>query len=277
MVSSTTAVKQVICIKWGDLFGPEYVNILYSMIARNITGAFTLYCFTDNAKGIRPEVECLPLPELGCEIPADIPGKWRKQALWADKLFGIRGTVLFVDLDSIIVGNIDDYFTYGRPEDVITARNWLKPWSRIAQTSVFRFEVGRHAYMLENLRAAPVEISRKYIWEQSYVTHCVRGGFKTWPEPWTRHFRRHCLPPWPLRYFVDPVIPVGAKIITCPGGPNPSDLIRGHWRQGDEYRSPWAHIVAKWKNRGHLPKAFLREIAAYVRPASVIAQHWRED
>ena len=36
--------------------------------------------------------------------------------------------MLFLDLDSVIVDNIDGYFEYGGDEDVITARNWIKPW-----------------------------------------------------------------------------------------------------------------------------------------------------
>lgn len=276
-LSTQQPVKQVICIKWGTFYGPEYVNILYGMVARNITGAFRVYCFTDNAKGVRPEVTCLPLPELGCEIPPDIPGKWRKQALWGRDLFGIKGAVLFIDLDSIIVGNIDDYFTLGNPADVIAARNWLKPWKKMAQTSVFRIEVGTHAYMLENLRADPEGIARKYKWEQAYVSKCVRGGFKTWPASWTRHFRKHCLPSWPWRYFFDAKIPKGAKIVSFPGGPNPADIIHGHWRPDGVYRTPWEHIKYCFKNRGKLEKPLLRELACYVRPTPWVAQHWRAD
>ena len=31
------SVKQVICINWGTKYGPDYVNRLYGMVARNIT------------------------------------------------------------------------------------------------------------------------------------------------------------------------------------------------------------------------------------------------
>ena len=83
--------KLVLCIKWGTMYGPEYVNILYGMVARNLTGPFRLICFTDDSEGVRPEVECLPLPELGVEVPKEAPGKWPKQALWANDLFGLEG------------------------------------------------------------------------------------------------------------------------------------------------------------------------------------------
>lgn len=106
-------MKQVVCMKWGTMYGPEYVNIMHSMVRRNVTGDFTLICFTDDATGIKPEVKCLPIPLLECEIPPDVPGKWPKIALWGRELGGLSGPALFIDLDSVIASNIDDYFTYG--------------------------------------------------------------------------------------------------------------------------------------------------------------------
>jgi len=61
----TATPKQIVCVKWGTLYGPEYVNRLYTMVKRNITGPFRLVCLTDDREGIRPEVECFDLPELG--------------------------------------------------------------------------------------------------------------------------------------------------------------------------------------------------------------------
>ena len=44
------AIKQIICIKWGTKFGPDYVNRLRGMIARNITPPFRLVCFSEQAQ-----------------------------------------------------------------------------------------------------------------------------------------------------------------------------------------------------------------------------------
>ena len=82
--------KLVICIKWGDLYGPEYVNIMHAMVSRNLSYPFRFICFTDNAKEISSKVECLPLPELGVDIPNDAPGKWPKQALWSENLYDLK-------------------------------------------------------------------------------------------------------------------------------------------------------------------------------------------
>ena len=61
-------MKQVICVKWGTAYGPEYVNRLYGMLRRHVTGDFRLVCLTDNAEGLRPEVDAYPLEELGCDF-----------------------------------------------------------------------------------------------------------------------------------------------------------------------------------------------------------------
>ena len=58
--------KQIICINWGTKYGSTYINRLYAMVERNITPPFRFVCFTDRNNGIRPEVECHPLPLNPC-------------------------------------------------------------------------------------------------------------------------------------------------------------------------------------------------------------------
>lgn len=268
-------MKQVICIKWGTVYGPEYVNVLHAMVRRNTTGESKLVCFTDDNTGIRPEVECLPLPQLGCEIPPDVPGKWPKIALWGRELFGLTGTALFVDLDSVIVSNIDDYFTHGDPNDVYVARNWVRVFGRHGQTSVFRFPIGGNPYMLENLQKDSANISRHYKFEQNYVTANVKGGVKFWPEPWTKHFSLHCMGPWPLRYLRPPVQPPGVKIVTFPGHPKPPDAILGQWAESAPHRGRMEHL--KWVfSQRKTDRRWRRHISRYLLPCDWVKEHWRE-
>lgn len=262
-------------MKWGSAYGSHDVNILYGMVARNISGDFRVVCFTDDSEGIRSEVTCLPLPPLGCEIPSDVPGKWPKVALWSKNLEGLEGIALFIDLDSVIVANIDCYFEYGDPRNVITARNWLNRLKNSAQTSVFRFPIGGHSYMLENLQADSPTVSRKYQYEQNYVTHNIRNGVKFWPEQWTRHFRVHCMGPWPMRYLRPPIIPAGAKIITFPGLPGPADAMLGRWTESSEIRSPGAHLKFIWKQLIS-GKPWKKHISRYLQKAEWVAKYWGE-
>lgn len=269
------ALKHIFCMKWGTAYGPKDVNVLYAMVARNISGDFKVTCFTDDAAGIRPEVNCLPLPPLGCEIPPDVPGKWPKVGLWSKDLFGLQGVALFIDLDSVIVDSIDCYFEYGDSSDVITARNWLNRLRRSGQTSVFRFPIGGHAYMLENLQADAATVSRKFQYEQNYVTHNIRGGIRFWPEPWTKHFRVHCMGSWLARYLRPPVLPAGAKIITFPGMPKPEDAALGRWSAKSEIRTPAQHVRWIWQQLASGRK-WRRHLSRYIRKADWVARHWRE-
>ena len=268
-------MKQMICVKWGKGYGTEYANRLYGMARRNTTGPFRLVCLTDDPSGLRPEIDAFPLPELGCEHPKRTMGKWRKQVLWgADipALTGLEGPVLFVDLDTVIVDNIDDYFTYGDPDRVYLARNWSKPLHRLGQTSVFRYPVGRYPEVLEKFRADPQGVADREGFEQHHVTHTVPGGIEFWPESWTRLFRLHCVPTFPLMYFQQAKLPPDAKMVTFAGGPNPSDVQLGRWEPDQpEFPSPADHLRRLFK--AERPWRHLRR---YVVPVDWIDRHWRD-
>ncbi len=268
--------SQVICIKWGSKYGPHYVNRLYGMVSRHLTPPFRLVCFTDDQAGIRSEVECLPIPELGCAYPSGTAGRWRKVVLWSSELGDLRGPALFVDLDSVIVGSLDGYFAHGSPDDVVLARNWARPLKRLGQTSVFRFPVGRHAYMLEDFRADPQGTAERFRYEQHYVSASIRGGIGFWPDPWTRHFRLHCLPLFPLRYFLKARIPKNARIVTFPGGLNPEYAASGRWNaRSPDHPTLWSHLAATF-TEDRVAKGRWEHLKRFLRPCDWIERHWRD-
>lgn len=51
-----------ICIKYGTLYGPEYVNRLFAGLKRNSSSPVRMFCMTDDATGIDADITCLPLP-----------------------------------------------------------------------------------------------------------------------------------------------------------------------------------------------------------------------
>jgi hypothetical protein len=174
------------------------------------------------------------------------------------------------------VGSLDDYFSYGDPQDVILARNWARPLSGLGQTSVFRFPVGGHPEVLEGFKADPQGVADRHGFEQHYVTHAVRGGIKLWPEAWTRHFRLHCLPEIPMRFFLPARLPAGARIVTFPGGPNPDDVLDGRWnKKVPPHRSLWEHLKATFSG-DRVERNRWRHLRGYVRPVPWIEATWRE-
>lgn len=266
--------KQIVCIHWGTKYGPTYINRLYSMVQRNITPPFRFVCFCDNDEGVREEVECQPLPEIGIELPTFKKGIWPKSRLWNKTLADLEGPFLFLDLDMVITGNLDGFFEYANPEDVVLAHNPSNLFERMGQTSVYRAPVGKLYPLLERFKKAPLEVAEEYGYEQRYVTRNAPGGIKIWPKSWVRHFRRNCRRPFPLNYFLAPKLEKGTKIVIFPGGLEPQDAIDGiyHGDKGDIHRSPWQHIKAGFK--GERNEGLISHLRHYILPTEWAKNHW---
>jgi hypothetical protein len=268
-------VKQVICISWGTKYGAAYVNRLHAGVARNITPPFSFTCFTDDATDLNPAIVAEPLPPLEVPMPTGTKGIWPKARLWSATLGGLTGPVLFMDLDLVVVGSLDDFFSFGAPDDVVLARNPNTPFERLGQTSIFRFPVGKLLPLQERFVADPQAVADTYSFEQRYVTREAPGGVSFWPEPWVRHFRHHCARSLPLNFFLPPKVPSGARVVIFPGGLLPPHAIAGQW--GGRYRpaSPAEHLRGLFAaDRPDPPFRYLRH---YLRPAAWVAEAWRED
>lgn len=267
-------VKQVICINWGTKYGPKYINRLYGMVARNISPPFTLTCFTDHSSGIRSEVNAVPLPPLDFDLPRTKKGIWPKCRLWNEQLANLTGPVLFLDLDLVITSNLDSFFDYGDPEDVILARNPSNPLERLGQTSVYRFPVGKLLPLLENFAKSPLEIAEKYKYEQRYVTNHAPGGIKFWPKNWVLHFRQKCRRTFPLNYFKVSKLHKKAKIVIFPGDLNPQDAIDGRYHEEEAVMSPKEHILAGL--RGQRPRSLTAHLRHFILPTPWVEHFWKE-
>lgn len=267
------SVKQIICIKWGTKFGPEFVNRLHGMVSRNITPPFRIYCFTDDGSDLHPDIEVRPLPVFEYEAPTNTLGKWPKSRLWGD-LGDVTGVVLFLDLDVIITGSLDVFFTIGDPDDTWLGLNPNTPLEKMGQTSVYRMRVGKLAPLQQIFRADPQGVADKYRFEQRFVTRNAPGGVNFWPRGWLAHFRMQCVPNFPLNYVREASIPRGTRIVIFPGSLNPPDAIAGRWDERDQHRSPLDHIRAGFDGRRR--ESFYKHIRHYLRPVSWVERLWRE-
>ena len=100
----------VICMKWGSMYGPEYVNHLRRGVARHLKRPHRFVCFTDDAQGLDADVEVRPLPDLG--LPAGQKDlRWRKLAVFREQLADLQGTALFLDLDLVVVDDLEPFFS----------------------------------------------------------------------------------------------------------------------------------------------------------------------
>lgn len=235
-------MKQVICMKWGTLYGAEYVNRLYAMVRVNTTGPLRFVCLTDNTQGIRAEVECFDCPLLDIPRPHQLRG-WRKISLFArsEALFGLSGAWLYLDLDTVVTDRLDDFFQYEPEQTFLVMKNWTQPNSGIGNTSCYRFTVGAHVDVLERLMANAMPLIKQYRNSQTYISRTI-SSLQFWPDAWCTTFKVQSVPAWPLRFFKTPRIPRGAKVIAFPGDPNPVEAIRGEWPVKKPFKKLYKHI-----------------------------------
>ena len=158
--ANSTDQRYIICMKWGDKYGADYVNRLYSMVSRHLTLDFQMVCLTDDTNGIDPAIHCYPIPELN--LPEGPERGWKKLTTFKTDLYDLKGVALFLDIDIVIVDNIDGFFTYNAEYDdsVVIIRDWKKPWRMIGNSSVYRFNVGMNTYpdLLTNFEQIPTNV-----------------------------------------------------------------------------------------------------------------------
>ncbi len=232
----------VLCMKWGRRYGSNYVNTLYSMVRRNLTLAHRFICLTDHPQGIRPEVECRPLPALAL-APEWERSPWRKLSCFAPELGDLDGAVLFLDLDLVIIDNLDCFFAY--PGEFCIIENWTQPGRGVGNSSVYRYWAGAHRDVFESFCARTAEVVRTYPNSQTFLSRSV-PQLTFWPASWCRSFKHDCLPGRLFRRLRPAAIPDGAKIIVFHGQPKPPDAARGIWSEPGKRLRPAAWVADYW-------------------------------
>ena len=238
-------MANIICMKWGTKYGPEFVNRLRSMVRRHLKRPHRFVCFTDDATGLDADIECLPLPPM--DLP---PGKergWRKLSTFCNPLTDLSGPTLFLDIDIVIVGPLDDFFDH--PGEFCIIHDWVRPWRITGNSSVYRFEAGAHpevlSYFLANIDRVKSEVRN----EQEYLSREIHRQKKLsyWPKEWCVSFKYGCIPTFPLNFFKEPRIPEGARVIVFHGRPNPDEAVVGKGNGLRHHVLPTTWINEHWR------------------------------
>lgn len=89
------------------------MNALYGGCVRNLTVPFRFVCFTDDTSGLHPKIEPWATPRD--IIPESRHGVYYKLAMFRPGAFTPGERVLFLDLDTVILTNIDDIASFRGP------------------------------------------------------------------------------------------------------------------------------------------------------------------
>ena len=207
----------VLCVRTGQKYSPEYVYKLQSMVTRHLKQEHKFYCVTENPSQVHG-VSTIA-------APLQIADSWAKIGLFTSELTKVEfgDKMLFLDLDVIITGSLDNLIAgkmhpkYG--EDGIRQKNrdlWIaKDWHDPFNSSVMYWEHGSQG--------------RIYTAFDSLVIGRLRGDQNLIAEvaPDARTFKEGEV----LSYKFDKVNskPDKAKVVLFHGKPKITDLPDVQW------------------------------------------------
>jgi len=148
-------IKIITLLKSGPNWLPEYVYRLHRALDRNITVPYEFICLTDVPLGVRT-LPLIPMPDVD---DTNIPKFWYKIQLFRKELDLTQGCI-FLDLDTIVKGNIDHYMQGLQEHDFLMATS---PYRGEISCSYFMWWKGDYSWIWDKFNEKPV-----VEWNQHY-------------------------------------------------------------------------------------------------------------
>ena len=174
----------VVCLKYGDKYGPIYVNNLYNMIERHLTVPHRFVCFTDNTLELNPKIEIKLIQSQR------FSGWWWKPYIFKADHFSDGDTNLFFDLDMVIVNNIDNIANY-LPNDFVGLQDVGRVFKRGADrlgSAVLKWPANQYTDIWTNLDANP-NYARQFQGDQDYIWNLHKSVIRFFPEKWIQSYK----------------------------------------------------------------------------------------
>lgn len=157
----------VACVYWGTKFPEKYVYNLKAAVKRNTTVKHRFVALTD--RGL-PGIECVYLKP-------GYKGWWNKMQVFNNTL-GLGNRVVYLDLDTVITGNIDWLLNYDGDfmgiED-LGATNWWQPHLKgRLQTGLMSFNMNKMYPIWQEFNLWGEEKVRTYRGDGEYLQDLLK-------------------------------------------------------------------------------------------------------
>ena len=179
----------ILTLKVGDKYGPEYVNRLYYSIKNNTKYDFDFYCYTEDKRDVDPNIKIIPL-----HLREDVKAQWYKLDFHS---MVFEGITLIIDIDQIVVNSLDPIFEYKFTEDqFVSAHRWWSDTKDICPISggLLMYHGGTTKHLYTKFYENPVYFQKTYIeqgkafgpinGEQNFVYENCDLEFVYLPDQW---------------------------------------------------------------------------------------------
>ena len=194
-------MNHIVCVKWGNKYTSQYVNVLYNMVQRHTTLPFEFHCITEDLKGLDSHIKTIKLPN-----DPNVRSWWNKLWMFGGH-FPLQGNILYFDLDVIVFGNIDKLLTHN-PGKFMIIRDFnrcrMKDWKH-SNSSVMRWQTGTMNFLWDEFKANPSKVMQQNHGDQDWITIRAKNEINHWPDEWIRSYK------WEMIGYKDMKIRKGSK------------------------------------------------------------------
>jgi len=228
----------VLCVRFGNKYGREYVERLRNMVSRHMTIPYEFVCLTDDQHPIAG-VRSIVQPNANYAR-----GWWHKVHMF-DPNIPLSGRILYFDLDVVIHANIDKLAGYLTKEFVGILdfnRKFHANWKYL-NSSVLAWNHRSQTHIWDQFKNNPKEAQRMP-GDQDWIWKLSQSTIKFWPREWIQSYK------WEIRsreeltltngkrQFTnvrdDVVIESGCSVAVFHGDPNPcavrDKFVLDNWR-----------------------------------------------
>lgn len=178
------------CVIHGDVYDWQYVERLYNMLTRNITGGLRFHVYTEEHRPV-PDHMIKHSLELWSGVNGPRRSWWYKLQLFNPAHH--QGNLLYFDLDMVIIKNLD-WIKELDPRKFWAIRDFThlqRPSSTTLNSSMMWWNVPEYSKVWHNFIKTNVDITtRKYPGDQDYITaHVDRQLQRHFPEHLIKSYR----------------------------------------------------------------------------------------
>lgn len=223
--------RNLVVVKWGTYYGPEYVINLYNAAKKHMDEDFTFHVFTDDST-LLPQ-------RLGWVFHRLPDWKLKKENAWWYKMemfnpaSQLVGRNVYLDLDVVIVGDISPLWTHGKDRFTICQdfnRVFIPRFAGV-NSSVMAWTTDTQRKMYEKFKAEFSSTLATHRGDQDYI-----GSYHSdptfWPVKWVQSYK------WEIwrggiknrtqnTYELEDqksIIPADCKVIAFHGKPKPHEI-----------------------------------------------------
>jgi len=191
---------KVLCVKFGNKYGIDYVEKLRNMVSRHLTIDYEFVCLTDEPKPIEG-VRTIYQRNAGYTR-----GWWHKVHMF-DPDLPLSGRILYFDLDVIIHKNIDKIAQH-RSDTFLGIRDFNRKfhpnWKNL-NSSVLAWNFGTQNHLWETFKNGSAKAMRLH-GDQDYIWKETKGSIKFFPDNWIQSYK------WEIRSKQELVVNKGKRI-----------------------------------------------------------------